>query len=391
MPTNTCQVKCSSDKPSCQRCLANNFECVYSISMTGKVQGANRHKRARYENSVVPNSPRNPTLLDTINLSSGDEATIVADPAAAQVAYVLPSQTATQDAEDICHSAMLQLVSPASEPALRWPVQDSLPINILFDIEDSFCRPSADEQPHSQQRPECHEGQGQLTDASSMNTGLETSRHGSEACTTRHVSREPSNSGPPEAQPSLRSALGSTSSARDRTPLNCIPLLEQLWQREGCAHLQPDSVIATNKKAVSALSKLVPGLDSCDKGEADLMLYTLVMQAIVNSYRQVCDSWLQAGSDVSGPPNKGPLTPCEMDAPRFRFGTFEIDAESQRKLFTQVVLGEINKAMLLWTKLWAVVSTQQLNGRGGMGLCENILLEAGITLQRKITEISTSL
>ena len=359
----------------------NNLECGYSISMTGKVQGANRSKRARSEsnvNNVNPNNLRtcSPALLDTINMSCCDDANIVAHPAATQPVHMPPSLAVTGDAEDIRHPATIELPPPTPESALRWPVPDSFSADIFFDINDSLFQPSANEPPHSQQRPECQEARGQLP----------TSRHGEEACITRNASREPGNSGTPEAQLSLSSA----SSARDRLPLNCNSLLEQLWQREGCAHLQPDMIMATNKTAVSDLSNSLPALDSCDKSGPDLMLYTLVMQAIVNSYRQVCDSWLQAGSDVSRLANNGILTPSQHHSAGFTFGAFEIDAESQRKLFAQVMLREINMAMLLWSRIWAVVSSEQLNGRGGSGICENILLDAGVTLKRIITEISTS-
>ncbi|KAF4416616.1 hypothetical protein CGGC5_v007969 [Colletotrichum fructicola Nara gc5] len=372
--------------------------------MTGKVQGSNRHnKRARYEDIDVSNGQRISKPEDRAKSSSGD------DVEAAQTSPVMPASPYDQLTQFDQLTQLAQLLSPQATtiddttdlervplsslpeqvPSMPWLNQET-PHDDFFGIDESLLEPCHEDRPGSQQSSR-HQDDWEPPRQDAVQSHVRrTTRQDDWELGSRSPSRRLGGSTTPETQSNLREAPITWR----RLPLNGVHLLEQLFRREEHPHLRPDLTMARNKSFICGLTKVLADIDQWERSGSDLMLCTLFMHAVVNSYRQLYNSWSQTGFGRATPGGGGgggsreAVAHLQIPGIGFGFGTFEIDAKSQRGLFKQVFIGEIDKTMMLWTKIWAAVVSQQLNGQEGKGICENILLAAGGTLKRMRTEMS---
>ncbi|KAJ0338442.1 hypothetical protein COL922a_005569 [Colletotrichum nupharicola] len=309
--------------------------------MTGKVQGSNRHnKRARYEDIDVSNGQRISKPEDRANSSSGD------DVQAAQTSPVMPASPYDQLTQFDQLTQLAQLLSPQAttiddttelervplsslpEQVLSMPwLNQETTHNDFFGVDESLLEPCHEDGPESQQSSR-HQDDWEPPRQDALQSHVKrTTRQDDSELGSRSPSRKLGGSTTPETQPNLRG----TPITWRRLPLNGVHLLEQLLERSG----------------------------------SDLMLCTLVMHAVVSSYRQLYNSWSQTGFSRATPGGGGggggsreAMAHLQIPGIGFGFGTFEIDAKSQRGLFKQVFIGEIDKTMMLWTKIWAAVVSQ---------------------------------
>lgn len=104
--------------------------------------------------------------------------------------------------------------------------------------------------------------------------------------------------------------------------------------------------MARNKSIICGLTKVLADIDQWERSGSDLMLCTLVMHALVNSYRQLYISWSQTGfgratpGGGSGGGSREAVAHLQIPGFGFGFGTFEIDAKSQRDCLSRSLSGK---------------------------------------------------
>ncbi|RDW70947.1 hypothetical protein BP6252_07510 [Coleophoma cylindrospora] len=160
-----------------------------------------------------------------------------------------------------------------------------------------------------------------------------------------------------------------------------VSVLSQLWQTHGSA---PDVIMATNKTAARALNEFLSELDYSDNREEGLMLCTMTLQIVVDLYSEVFESSKQLEQENSW----NPKPPAATTLPVFGFGNFEIDNSSQRKLFNQMILKEVETALKLWKRIWAAMdNTHSLDSYSSGGICERSFLQIRNKLRHIMCDI----
>jgi hypothetical protein len=160
--------------------------------------------------------------------------------------------------------------------------------------------------------------------------------------------------------------------------------LEQLGRYQAGNTTQLDMIMTINKTTVATLNEFVSGLDENHVNGRCLMLCTLTMQAVEDFYSQVLESWLRNEQCLGGGAGvvEGNQPKAPQTLPAFGFGMFKIDQSSQTQMFKQIFIREVELALVVCRKIWALMCNYCVEEQVGKGVCETAFLRMRDNLAR---------
>jgi hypothetical protein len=210
-----------------------------------------------------------------------------------------------------------------------------------------------------------------------------------------HSRQSPRNSYTPSHMPSPTSPVlpSITSFHATSKCLVIIGKLQKLLLRRSSLSL--DIILSTNKNALSELMNL---LDTSPKLTEDyfsqlssgfsqnshtvpLMIYVITLKHIYDLYIQACRIFKSSHPTHKRSPSAlSPLsTPSSRPAsqaslPQLDFGTFKIDAASQRRLFSEIILRELDNFLVVYMKVKGLFENELDDISTQMGVVEDMFL-----------------
>jgi hypothetical protein len=367
----------------CHRCSSSNIECVYSVSMVGKVQGIRRRRKHSFDERADSGCDQQSSYQSRLRDKSHPTSN------AASISHfheVSPTEGSSGNADVDLPQTTLQTLSSSIQQdqlELNWPTTPfSENDAYLFSGTDNFLQPFVENLPSKQQQqqhPRRHS-----REASVISRQQNTSSFGDHPMQSLCLP-ETSWSETGSIKSSGTVTESQASQADCQSLLACVRILQQLWQRQEATHVLPDVIMGTNKAAVGSLTEFLSELEDCQNRDSGVMLCVLAMQAIADLYNQVFESSMQSAED--GNCNTSRRSSAVAALPAFGFGSFEIDTNSQRTLFNQVILKEIEIALKLWKNIWTTISNESIDGKLRKGICENSFLEIRNKLRKIVSDI----
>jgi hypothetical protein len=210
-----------------------------------------------------------------------------------------------------------------------------------------------------------------------------------------HSRLSPRNSYTPSHMPSPTSpVLPSVSSFHATSKcLIIIGKLQKLLLRHSSLSL--DIILSTNKNALSELMNLLytsPELTedyfsqfgsdfSQNSHSVPLMIYVITLKHIYDLYIQACrifksshPNHKRSPSALSPLSNPSSRPGSQSSLPQLDFGTFKIDAASQRRLFSEIILRELDNFLLVYMKVKGLFENELDDISTQMGVVEDMFL-----------------
>ncbi|KAM3065611.1 hypothetical protein ACMFMF_010833 [Clarireedia jacksonii] len=172
-----------------------------------------------------------------------------------------------------------------------------------------------------------------------------------------------------------------------------IGKLQKLLLRHSSLSL--DVILSTNKSALSELMHLLEtspelkedyfshiGSSFSPKGHSvPLVIFVVTLQHIYDLYSQACrifrsshPTHKQSPSDLSPQSASSSRSSSQSSLPQLDFGIFKIDAASQRRLFSEIILRELDNFLVVYTKVKRLFVNELDDISTQMGVMEDMFL-----------------
>ncbi|MCJ1310687.1 hypothetical protein MMC25_004353 [Agyrium rufum] len=302
---NQAKVKCSKNRPKCERCVKYGDDCVYSVSLR-----AGKRPAHRPSNPTSTPASRKPSPT----MAQGPTMDLLTD----------------WDLPNFDHPPAKNLLPINTDMSSIWPTDGCKISGLLSPMITQSCSSTMD--------PLSEDFFSMLPESQHMQLPLYTQDHShhrhSQSLST--LSGPSSNCASPLSMPTSAPSSSFTPTCHCfRTVFLTLGTLQNLCDSPFTAF---DVALAWNKEAMALCSMIFQC--NCTSDITFVMMFTALMAKIVTVYRLCCKSWYL-------PVEQSPTS----QSLRVTLGIFQMDKEDEERFKVEIVRTELKKVELLVARL----------------------------------------